>query len=90
MIAITQNAAAAIRQMTNTEVYPEAGLRIAAVDGDRFALRVVPHPAGDDINIDADGANVYLDEQAAEALGQATLDADGSAPGPEQFVLVNA
>jgi Fe-S cluster assembly iron-binding protein IscA len=90
MIAVTQNAASAIRQMTNTEVYPEAGLRIASIDGDRFALRVVPHPAGDDINVDVHGANIYLDEEAAEALSRATLDADGSVPGTEQFVLVNA
>jgi Fe-S cluster assembly iron-binding protein IscA len=87
MFTVTDQAASAIRQMTNTEVYPEAGLRIITVEGDRFAVRVVPHPAGDDVNVNADGANVYLDEDAADALGEATLDSDGSALGTGQFFL---
>jgi Fe-S cluster assembly iron-binding protein IscA len=89
MIAVTDQAASAIRQMTNTEMYPEAGLRITAVEENRFALKLVPHPASEDVTVDAGGANLYLDDDAADALDSATLDIDGSKLETAQFLLVS-
>lgn len=77
MIAVTDNAARALRRMTNTDTYPHAGLSIRKVDDDKFALSIVPAPAGGDVAVP--GTNVYLDQLTAAALEDATLDADADA-----------
>jgi hypothetical protein len=76
--------------MTNTEVYPHAGIRIKKVDHDKFAVTIVPTPAADDVTVPVAGANVYLDRPAAAALDHATLDASDDASRAEELVLENA
>lgn len=90
MIAVTGKAASAIRQMTNTDVYPHAGIRIKKVDRDRFAISIVPTPADDDVTVPVTGANLYLDPPAASALDQAKLDASDNASRTEQLILEGA
>lgn len=90
MIAVSGNAVSAIQHMTNTEVYPHAGLRIRKVDRGRFAVTIVPTPTADDVAVPIPGANVYLDQMAVAALDNATLDASEDACRPEEFVLDNA
>ncbi|MDQ0365168.1 hypothetical protein [Catenuloplanes indicus] len=74
---MTDNAAAALRRMTNTDVYPRAGLSIRKIADNKFSLSIVPAPADNDITIPR--ANVYLDRPAADALEDARLDATANA-----------
>lgn len=91
MFTVTVEAEEAVRQMTNTEVYPAAGLRIAKSERDRFTLTVVPQPRGDDIVVGkGHGANVYLDVKAAEALGDAVLNANVDRQGRMTLSLTRA
>lgn len=89
MIAVTDKAASAIRQSTNTEIYPKAGLRIKSVGEGKFAVGIVPQPADDDVAIQLQGANLYLDHAASRALNRATLDADPTVAGIERFQLMD-
>jgi hypothetical protein len=73
--------------MTNTDVYPDAGLRISTIEPNRFAINVMPHGVGRDVAIDAHGARVYLDQDAAQALDRAVLDAEGDSWSADQFTL---
>ncbi len=85
MIAVTDNAAAALDRMTNTDVYPKAGLSIRKIADSRFSLSIVPAPADSDIAIP--GANVYLDRSAAADLENARLDASANAVLASQLLL---
>ncbi|MEV6527334.1 hypothetical protein AB0M43_35955 [Longispora sp. NPDC051575] len=80
MITVTGGAAAAIRRMTNTRVYPGAGLRIAAHGRPgRFAFALVSQPSAGDVAVGVPGTQLYLDREATAALGDAVLDADATA-----------
>lgn len=85
MIAITSNAARALRRMTNTDIYPHAGLSIRRIGDDKFVFSIVPDPG--EGNVAVPGTNVYLDQPAAAALEHATLDADANATLAKQLVL---
>lgn len=89
MIAVTGNAIFAIQHMTNTEVYPNAGLRIRKVDHRKFAVTIVPTPAADDVAVPIRGANLYLDRMSVAALDNATLDAGDNTRRTDEFVLEN-
>lgn len=89
MLTVTRRAAAAVREMTNLEVYPDAGLRITAEAGaNRYAVAIVPNGGQDDIAIDIPDANVYLDRQAASELEAATLVAADAGVGTARFALL--
>ncbi len=78
MLAVTDNAATAIRDITAAQEVPAgAGLRIAADDAATGALTlsVVAEPVIGDQVVDASGARVFLDSQAAELLDDKELDA---------------
>ncbi|MEH1127147.1 hypothetical protein [Micromonospora sp. CPCC 206061] len=88
MIAVTSNAARAVRRMTNTDTYPDAGLSIRKIDDKKFAFSIVPAPADSDVAVP--GTNVYLDQPAAAALKHATLDADANATLARHLILDKA
>lgn len=75
MLAITQNAIEAIKQVTPDD----AGLRVflGENDTDLQSLRVeiTTEPHEDDQVLETDGAQVFLEPQAAAALDEMTLDA---------------
>jgi Fe-S cluster assembly iron-binding protein IscA len=79
MLTITENAADAIRGIVASADAPEGtGLRIASQPGAgeaAFELTLAQVPAEDDEVIDEHGAQVFLDSQAAELLGDKLLDA---------------
>lgn len=85
MMAVTRNAAHAVRRMTNTGVYPHAGLCIRRIDDDTFAFSIVPDIESNHVTVP--GTNVYLDQPAAAALEHAKLDADANATLASQLVL---
>ena len=80
MLALTESAKEAVRQMVDTEEAPEgSGLRITAepaAEGEAsLALELTPKPAAGDAVVEEDGARVFLDPIAASLLDNKLLDA---------------
>jgi Fe-S cluster assembly iron-binding protein IscA len=86
MLAISDNAARAIRAIVATEEVPDgAGLRIAAqqTNGDGtvgLGLLLVPGPAETDHVVERDGAQVFVGAEAAPLLQGMVLDIDTGGP----------
>ena len=80
MLTITSNAAEAIRTIVEaTDVPDEGGIRIAIAqqNGAQASLELAISPApleGDEV-LEEEGAHVFLDEMAAVALDDKSLDA---------------
>lgn len=93
MLVLTEAAADLVKSLTSTPETPEGtGLRIAssATDpGSPGALEVTaaPGPAQDDQVIEAAGAHVYLEPQAAAYLDDKVLDAQIDTEGKAHFSL---
>ena len=81
MLTITSNAAEAIRAIVeSTEVPDQGGIRIsiAQQNGAQASLELAISPApmeGDEV-LEEEGAHVFLDELAAVALDDKSLDAE--------------
>ena len=82
MLAITETAATAIKELTAAQEQPdEAGVRIAAREAadvnapDSLELSLVDGPAEDDEVVDEHGAHVFLEPRAASYLEDKLLDA---------------
>jgi iron-sulfur cluster assembly protein len=82
MLTITPDAADALRAVLGAK---EGGLRIATGThssnghGPNLVLEVVPEPEPDDEVVDAEGAQLYLDPVAVDALDGKVLDAQREA-----------
>ena len=91
MLILTEAAAEAVKSvMSAPQVSEGAGLRIAATvpqPQEPGALKVTaaPGPGQDDQVIEAAGARVFLEPQAAEYLEDKVLDAQVDARGRPQF-----
>jgi Fe-S cluster assembly iron-binding protein IscA len=74
LLELTESTVAAVNELTASS--PASGLRIFAAVGGRAGLTavLVEWPAEDDEIIEADGARVYLDPGAADALEDKVLD----------------
>lgn len=93
MLVVTTDAALAIRDLTHQPGLPdETGLRIATTaSGDGapgLAAEVAPTPMPADQVVEAEGARVFLDEQAASALDDKALDAKTNPNGQVSFHVV--
>jgi Fe-S cluster assembly iron-binding protein IscA len=89
MLAVTDNAVALIRDLTGQQQVPDgAGLRIATdPSAGSLTLSLVPEPREGDQVLDASGARLFLDSQAAQLLDDKALDAAVDAEGAVQFAL---
>jgi Fe-S cluster assembly iron-binding protein IscA len=89
MLAVTDNAAAVIRDLTEQEEVPTgAGLRIATDESaGALKLSLAPEPQEGDQVVDAHGARLFLDHEAAELLDDKALDAAVDAQGGVQFAV---
>lgn len=78
MLAITESAAQAINALVSRDEMPEgAGARIATDGaGEGLELALVPGPAEHDAVVQDSGATVYLEQGAAQVLGDKTLDVE--------------
>ena len=81
MLALTEAAKDAVRDMVASEAAPEgAGLRIAAEPGGdgeaSLSIDVAAAPADGDAVLDEDGARVFLEPTAAELLDDMVLDVE--------------
>lgn len=89
MLAVTDNAATVIRDLTAQGAVAEgSGLRIAAdaIEGS-LTLSLVPEPLEGDQVLDAAGARLFLDSDAAIMLEDKELDAAVDPAGSVQFAV---
>lgn len=78
MLALTQEAIEAVRDVLSDDEPSRAGLRISTLGSDgatELGLEVAPEPSDGDQVIDEDGARLFLDEAAANLLDDQVLDA---------------
>lgn len=88
MLALTDNAATLVREMTDAPDVPDtAGLRITAAD-DGYAVSATPRPEAGDHVVHQDGVVVYLDAETAGRLDEMVLDAEVDASGDLRFELL--
>ncbi|GGL00126.1 hypothetical protein [Mangrovihabitans endophyticus] len=89
MLAVTENAAAAIRDITDQQSVPDgAGLRIATdQEAGALTLSLAASPAAGDQVVDASGALLFLDAGAAEILADKALDAAVGNEGAVEFAV---
>jgi iron-sulfur cluster assembly protein len=93
MLVLTETAAEVVKAITSTPEAPDgAGLRIASSAtepgqaGD-LQLSTAPGPGENDQVIEAAGAHVYLEPQAAAYLDDKVLDAQVDSAGKARFSL---
>jgi Fe-S cluster assembly iron-binding protein IscA len=89
MLAVTENAAMAIRDITAAQEVPDgAGLRIAAdPTAGSLTLSLAAEPTLGDQIVDASGARIFLDSEAANLLDDKELDAEVDQAGAVQFAV---
>jgi iron-sulfur cluster assembly protein len=93
MLVLTEAAAEAVKSVTSNPQVPEGtGLRIAPATPDSddpagFQLTAALVPAEDDQVIEAAGARVFLEPQAAAYLEDKVLDAQVDEQGQARFSL---
>ncbi|GGO01745.1 MULTISPECIES: adhesin [Micromonospora] len=87
MLTMTDNAVLVIRDLANQQdVAQDGGVRIAAdADAGSLTVELVPEPVQGDRVVDNQGARIFLDEDAAELLGDASVDATVDDEGIIQF-----
>lgn len=91
-LTLTDKASTVVKAIAAQSTDSESGgLRIAA-DGEAadFSISVVPAPVPTDTLVENDGARVFLDPSAAEALAEAVLDADIADDGAVRFSVGSA
>ena len=80
MLTITTDAATAIKGIVETADVDGGGLRIYAEPQNNaqasLEIALAPEPAPRDKVIDAEGATIYLEQNAADLLDDKQLDAD--------------
>nr|WP_221383242.1 adhesin [Actinoplanes polyasparticus] len=89
MLVISNKAVATIRRLLARPGVPDGcGLRIQkAADPRRLRILLVSAPTAGDFIHDAEGARLYVAEEAAGRVQDQTLDATRSEAGRVQFVL---
>ena len=89
MLTMTQTAAEAVKQIVARVPQAEdGGVRIRDTGTETgFELSVAPDPQPHDTIVVTDGARVFLDEGASNALEDRVLDAELDADGGVRFAL---
>ncbi|MGH9049491.1 MAG: Fe-S cluster assembly protein HesB [Acidimicrobiia bacterium] len=88
MLVLTENATEAIRSVVDKPELPEgAGLRITSGDPRGLAVSAAPAPEEEDQVLEAQGARVFLEPGAAEALDDRVLDAEIDPQGSVKFLV---
>ncbi len=94
MLTLTNDAVSAIHTLTTRPDLPDqTGLRIASLAGEdgsaSFAVSVAAAPQPQDQVLEAEGARVFLDSEAAAALDEKALDAEVDEQGQVRFQLAD-
>ncbi|MDM4722677.1 adhesin [Micromonospora sp. WMMA1363] len=87
MLTMTDNAVLVIRDLaTQQDVAEDGGVRIAAgPEAGSLTVELVAQPIDGDQVVDNQGARIFLDSDAAELLGDASVDATVDDEGIVQF-----
>lgn len=88
MLTLTDNAVTAIRALTSQPELPaDTGLRIMAQGEEipSFQLSLAPTPSEGDQVIESEGARVFVESIAAQALSDSALDAEVDEQGGVAF-----
>ncbi|MEU6073369.1 adhesin [Micromonospora sp. NPDC047074] len=87
MLTMTDNAVMVIRDLaTQQDVAQDGGVRIAAdTDAGSLTVELVAEPVEGDQVVDNQGARIFLDSDAADLLGDASVDASVDDEGIVQF-----
>jgi len=91
MLTMTENATTVVKTLASRGgTGTEGGLRIssAAPESREYAVEVTDGPAEADTVVEAEGARVFLEPNAASSLDDKILDADVSAEGGVRFSIV--
>jgi len=89
MVTMTENAATAIRTLTDQPNIPAgAGLRMAPADSGSLGLSLAPAAMEGDAVVESSGALLFLDPEAAAVLGDKTIDAETTPDGQLNFTVV--
>lgn len=85
-LTLTDKASTVVKAMVAQSDTGSGGLRIAAeADATDFSISVVAEAASTDTLVENEGARVFLDPGAAEALSGVVLDADVEDDGSVRF-----
>jgi len=89
MLTLTENASTIVKDIASCTGREGAGLRITADPAleASFSVTASDHPEPGDQVVEQDGATVYLENQAADALSDKVLDAGVDQAGNVQFAL---
>ena len=88
MLALTENATTIVKQVVGgPEADDAAGLRITGTPETQLAVTAVAGSEPNDLIVNQDGATIYLDSGAAQALDDKVLDAGVDDSGNVQFGL---
>jgi iron-sulfur cluster assembly protein len=89
MVTLTNNAATAIRNLTDQPDIPAgAGLRMAPAAGrGSLTLSLAAAPTEGDAVVESDGALLFLDPDVADVLGDKTVDAGTDPDGQWNFTI---
>ena len=92
VLTLTPNASAVVKQITDQTSGDGSGLRISQQAADTPTLDVEPiaEPQPGDQVVEAEGARVFLEEQAARTLDDKVLDAQVDQAGAVQFSISQA
>lgn len=88
MLTLTPNASAVVKQLVD-QIEGQSGLRISQDSPESAALEVSPAPGPEatDQVVEADGAQVFLEPNAATSLDDKVLDATVDQEGQVEFSL---
>ncbi len=91
MLTLTETATTVVKTIVEQDPNKEAsGLRINGEPGaPNLTVAVVAAPEAGDAVVEAEGARVFLEENAAIALSEKTLDAEVGEDGAVSFAIVD-
>ncbi|WP_159501441.1 Fe-S cluster assembly protein HesB [Microbacterium sp. 18062] len=88
MLTLTDNAASAVKTISSQIPAEGGGLRIRDTGPDTgFELALAPSPEQGDAVVETDGALVFVDPAASDALDDRILDAEVGDDGSVRFAL---
>lgn len=89
MLTLTENASTIVKDIASRTAGEGTALRISVgpAPESSFSLSATEHPEPGDEIVEQDGATVYLEAQAAQALADKVLDAGVNQAGNVQFAL---
>jgi iron-sulfur cluster assembly protein len=92
MLTLTENASTIVKDLAGRATgSADGGLRISttAADVTDYEVSVTPAAQPDDQVVDAAGAHVFLEKNAADALADKVLDAKVDDEGAVRFIIAN-